>query len=151
MAFAREHFQEFENLLNAVRFFRYFLFQFFFFVRRWGFCCVSPIFRYQFCKIEINKLQLKDLEETTLMRIFLRKNRLRSICALLRHSPLFMLFSSSPPIPLGFYSKAYERIKKSFLFVNLLNGHEQNHKMQINRVENWSYWEIVKKWSQSDK
>lgn len=69
MAFEREHFKEFENLLNA--FFRCFLFHFLFpsipfFFR----CCVSR-FCYQFRKIEINKLQLKDLEETTLIWIFL--------------------------------------------------------------------------------
>lgn len=60
MAIEREHFQEFENLLNAL------FFGIFSFIFLRPFCCVSR-FRYQFRKIEINKLRLKDLEETTLI------------------------------------------------------------------------------------
>lgn len=118
-----------------MHFFRYFLFQFFFFHR---FCCVSR-FRYQFCKIEINKLQLKDLEETTLIRIFLQTFFLMlseettpiDLCPFAAFAVIY--YSSSPYSFCCFYSKAYKRIKKSFLFVNLLIGHEENHKMQINR------------------
>jgi hypothetical protein len=116
--------------------FRYFLFHFFIFL--FFFLCLFRYFCYQFYKIEINKLRLKDLEETTLImyikedeeetqksslfcaRFFLRKEDnfardLRFVCLLLwRSSEIFQQSSIIiyAPFSLHFFMLCYLKGKK---------------------------------------